>query len=110
MAKWKRIQVAIYRMSSAKQPVPTFPAANCGNIIYQGKCKTASQSFFKSESDRYLVLQMHKETRQPQLHEWKSSKEPPHSEAPFAVSQLTPGITAVYRVVRTMPECSAFVL
>jgi hypothetical protein len=91
---------AFQKMSSADSTKPTFPPAIPGHTIYRGLCKTKSASMFRSESDRYLQLQMHKDTRHPQVLEWKCSQEPLQSEPPFSVLQLTPGTTQVVRVVR----------
>ena len=89
-------------MSSLKPTGPTFPPTIPGHVIFSGICKGPSQSLFKKESDRFLVLQIHKETRAVEVHEWKSSKEPLPTEPPFCIFQLTPGVSNVTKVVNTL--------
>lgn len=87
-------------MSQRNIGTPTFPPACAGYVIHRGACKGPSQSFnpFKKEGDRFLVIQMHKVSRVPEVHEWKSSAEPSPAQPPSTIMQLTPGITQLLRV------------
>lgn len=87
-------------MSQHNIATPTFPPACAGYVIHRGACKGPSQSFnpFKKEGDRFLVIQMHKISRVPEVHEWKSAAEPSQSQFPSTIMQLTPGVTLLLKV------------